>query len=333
MADPFQLGVPGAMPMVPSSGEDAESPAKKSRSAPSANKAGVRERRDERVGKDKTKASKSLTLDMETLEHLLDQQCSKILAANREHAQGLLDALEERQTARFLAIERTVEGVEYTVEGFEARLKAVEEKLAQGRGLGDDPRCRWTLVFGGWDRDTRKQIILAELDQAVLRLGIKDSFDEAPYTTGPRRAIALANIAERPGEPESDRRARMHGIVAAFSRSQMLTTAKKKLWAGVSKTKAERDIAGHCAWLRRSLGSISAELVGQLDCEYGTGTSWMGVSLLASVSRAIPTGTDASDIIVNDKDGVKGWIDVRLVAKETKLDEKTVRAALQAHQR
>ena len=86
---------------------------------------------------------------MATLEHLLDQNCAKILNANREHAQGLLDALEERQAARFMTIERTIEGIEYTAEGFDQRLRAIEEKLQQGVPQDDESKRKWTLVFGG----------------------------------------------------------------------------------------------------------------------------------------------------------------------------------------
>ena len=202
--EPFQLGLPGALPPVPLS--DDESPAKKARA--SHNKSRGSDGRGKTPGGGAGARGKeggggqSLTLDMSTLEQLLDQQCEKILQANRQHAQGLLDQLEQRQAARFVAIERSVEGVEYTVEGFEARLKAVEEKLQRGVPKDDAGRRRWTLVFGGWDQDTRRATILSELDQA--------------FTTGPRRSVAMANIGERDGETEGDRKGRMHRIVMAF---------------------------------------------------------------------------------------------------------------------
>ena len=123
----------------------------------------------------------SLTLDMSTLEQLLDQQCEKILQANRQHAQGLLDQLEQRQAARFVAIERSVEGVEYTVESFEARLKAVEDKLQRGAPKDDAGRRRWTLVsqgknaqnrdglFGDQAHDFSSEEALGELQQEQKR--------------------------------------------------------------------------------------------------------------------------------------------------------------------
>ena len=143
---------------------------------------------------------------MKALESLLDQQCARILQANRTHAEGLLNALEERQAARFLAIERTAEGVEYKVESFESRLKAVEQKLQRGFPQGEErDRRKNTLVFGGWNPDTRRDTILSELRQ------VDADFDNAPFTTGPRRAVALANFNTCKGESEAECKARLKG--------------------------------------------------------------------------------------------------------------------------
>ena len=64
-------------------------------------------------------------------------------------------------------------------------------------------------------RDTKKNTILSELDRAVEKLGIRECFAESPFSTGPCRSIALANMAVRDGEGEVDCKARMHGIVTA----------------------------------------------------------------------------------------------------------------------
>lgn len=236
----FQLGLPGEIPRVPSSDDDDESPVKKQKGQPSANKARPEGSRAQKRGRRKEAESKTLSLDMATLEHLLDQNCAKILKANREHAQGLLDALEERQAARFMTIERTIEGMEYTAEGFDQRLRAIEEKLQRGVPQDDESKRRWTLVFGGWEADTRKSTILTELDQAINKLEIKDLFDDPPFTTGPRRAVALCNFAAREGETEGERKGRMHKIVLSFAKQKMLTSSRKKLWAGYSKSREAR---------------------------------------------------------------------------------------------
>ena len=332
--DAFQLGIPGELPPVPLS--DDESPSKRLRD----DKQGTNKARQSKHGRgggggtgQGGSGGASLTLDMATLENLLDQQCEKILKANREHSQGLLDALEQRQATRFLSIERTVEGLEYTVEGFDARLRSVEERLQKGIPKDDEGRRRWTLVFGGWDRDTRRATILAELDQAMHKLGLRDDLDEAPFTTGPRRAVALANIGRRQGESDADRKGRMHRIVTGFSKANLVTSARRKIWAGYSKTKAERDTAGHCSWIRRVVAALSEDALPLLDCEYGTGTAWLGQSLVSSVMRDIPPGSEAGDMIVHDKDGIKGWVNIKLLAKEMKVNERKVREGLEAHKR
>ena len=335
----FQLGIPGQVPgeLPPVPLSDDESPAKRSRGAkPAVNKNRGYEGKPAGTGAEPSGGAEKeqvLSLDMRTLEGLLNQQCERILKANREHSQGLLDALEERQAARFLSIERTVEGMEYTVEGFEARLKAVEDKLQRGIPREDEGRRRWTLVFGGWERDSRRGTILAELDQAIKKLGLHDDLDDSPFTTGPRRAVALANIQERKGETEADRKSRMHRIVTSFSQSQLLTSSKRKLWAGYSKSKYERDVASHCSWIRRTVATLADNQLPMLDCEYSTGTSWLGTSMLASVARDIPAGFEASDMIVNNRDGAKGWVNTKLLAKELHLKEKTVREGLESQRK
>ena len=47
------------------------------------------------------------------------------------------------------------------------------------------------------------------------------------------------------------------------------------------------------------MAALSQDFLEAMDCEYGTGTVRMGNSLLGSVTRNIPAGTDASDVMVN----------------------------------
>ena len=333
MSGGFQLGAGGGnlhFPGVPDTSGD-ESPAKKQRGKDRATRSGVNKAKKE-AGADASLQAQTVTLGLGQLEALLDKQSEKILAANRAHAQGLLDALEERQGERFMTIERSVGIVQHHVGNLEDRLAAVEAKMQHGLPKDQPERRRWTLVFGGWERDTKKSTVLAELQQACSKLMIEKEFDEPPFTTGPRRSVALANFGERAGESEADRRARMHRVVLAFAGEKMLT-AKKKLWAGYSKTKMERDIASHCSWVRRAMMGISAEFLEDIDCEYGTGSVWMGSSLVASVTRDIPGGIDSHDVVLHGKGAHKGWVHVKGLSHESKIPETTIRDRLDAEKR
>ena len=117
-----------------------------------------------------------------------------------------------------------------------------------------------------------KQLVLSQLEQALAKLKIQHEMDEPPFTTGPRRAVALANIGERKGETEGERRSRMHRIVVAFSKEKLLTSSGKKLWSGYSKSKPERDVASHCSWVKRTAASMNPAYLETIDCDYGSGS-------------------------------------------------------------
>ena len=112
-----------------------------------------------------------------------------------------------------------------------------------------------------------------------------------------------------------------------------MTSARKKLWASYSKSKSERDTAAHCSWIKRTLAEVADARLGLLDCEYGTGTVWLGDSLVGSVTRDIPPGTESPDVILNTRDGTRGWINVKHLAREAGITEQAMRDGLEAQRR
>ncbi|CAE7195220.1 unnamed protein product [Symbiodinium sp. CCMP2592] len=273
---------------------------------------------------------KVLSLDMLAMQQLLEVQKEQILEANRTHAQGLLDALEVRHGQRITALEQTVTGVDTTVRDFASRLELVEQQLKQGVSSGGlDDKRRHTLVIGGWERDTRRGTILSEVEEALKQLKLMDLTDTKAFTTGPRRSVALLPFELRKNELESARKERMYGVLSGLMDGGLTTSAGKRLWAAVSKSKEQREIGGHCAWLKRALGTFSADLAGQLDLEYSSGSSWLGASMTGSATLPIPPGTDMRHIFVDERSGSKPWFDLKALKTETKLGTQQLRDALQ----
>ena len=90
----------------------------------------------------------------------------------------------------------------------------------------------------------------------------------------------------------------MFKVLSSIMDSEFKTSAGKKLWANVSKTKQQREIGGHCAWLKRALISLSPDIAAQLDMEYATGSAWLGASMTGSATLPVPPGTDMRHVLM-----------------------------------
>ena len=189
------------------------------------------------------------------------------------------------------------------------------------------------MVIGGWERDTRRATILSEIEEAFAALELGHLTDVKPFTTGPRRSVALLPFNIRAGEQESARKERMQQVLSGIMESDARTSAGKKLWAAFSKSKQQRQTGSHCAWARRALGAVSAELADQVDLENSTGTSWRGASLVGSSTLGVPPGTDMRNVYVDDRYESKPWFDLGALKRETKVAVKTLREALESTKR
>ena len=120
----------------------------------------------------------------------------------------------------------------------------------------------------------------------------------------------------------------MHKIILALTDAAIIIPQAKKLFATYSKTREEREIAGHASWVKRSVASIDTDLAGQVDIEYSTGTVWLGDSMIASATRPMVPGSDKDSMILPEEDDKRGWIDLKALAKETKNSQPRLKQAL-----
>ena len=278
-------------------------------------------------------------LDLGMMEHLLAQHAEKIMKAQRENLDGMMALFEQKTNARIDHIEGKTTEVDKRVQAVEDRMVQMQEQLSQAlrndkvsSGGGVDRRM--TLIFGGWERDSRRTVILQQLDEALSQLGLRDHLDHAPFCTGPRRSTALCTFETRNGESDHATRKRMHAVVLGLANAKVpIPPTGRKLFATYSKTKGERAVAGHASWVKRTMTSFGQDFSEGLDIEYNSGTCWMGASLISSATRPIPPGCDNSGIIADEVEGYKMWIDTRAIAKESKIPAKDIAEAFEEHRR
>ncbi|CAE7264184.1 DHX57 [Symbiodinium sp. CCMP2592] len=326
----MQLGAGGgtvepAMPPVPESSEEGDSSPKR--------------RRGESKGppprSKKNKAPEKF--DWHTLRGLLTEHRDDIVKHNRDHVEQVCQALETKVDARFSQVDATFRDMTDKIQGMEAKVQRLEGLLQGGARAGPiddmDEKRRATLVFGGWNPDTQRRTILNEVEEALTRLNLKQYTDKAPFTTGPRRSVALLPFELRQGEADSDRKTRMHTVLMGVTEAKAQTSHGKRMWSSYSKSKAQRDISSHCSWVKRSLASFNQELVGHLDLEYGSGTAWLGEYMVASVSRPPPGGVDESEMLWDDRLVARPWIHLGAIARVSGVSTVDLRNGFREFQR
>ena len=123
----------------------------------------------------------------------------------------------------------------------------------------------------------------------------------------------------------------MHRLVQGIASAGITTSHGKRFWCSYSKTRAERDVASHASWVKRSLATKGPDLAARLDIEYSTGTVWMGEHTVASAKRPVPPNVDPASIIYDERLVVRPWVDVSALAMESGLTGEEIRGLLEAN--
>ena len=297
------------------------------------------EKRRRRGRTAQTSADPAPVLDLGHMERLLEQHAERIMKAQRENLNGMMTLFEQQTNARIEGVEAKTEGVDKRVQVVEEKMTQIQEQLQQVL-KSERPRApsehdrRLTLIYGGWDRETRKGVILQQLSEALDQLHLREHIDEAPFCTGPRRSTAMSNFLIRDGENEYMARKRMHAVILGLANgSVQVPNSGKRMFATYSKTRSERMIANHAGWIKRTMGSLGAHFADQLDVEYNSGTCWLGNSMVSSAVRPVPTGSDEKGIIKEDIEGNHMWVDTTALSRETSVQVKEIKKALDSHKR
>ena len=201
---PILLGAEGAEVPVPDGDVDLEdkdvdvvSPTRKRRGQ-GATRSGEPNPKKERSTGD------TVTLDVAKIRGLLVEQSKELLAAQQAQLSKAVQEMEAKVESRVCQVEEQVAalaGQNVALEGKVTQLESALQELAstvQAAGPGgqsaqgvDWGRRKSTLVVGGWPRDSRRQTILKELNEAFRTLNLEGEIDQEAFCTGPRRSLAL----------------------------------------------------------------------------------------------------------------------------------------------
>ncbi|CAE7281359.1 R1A1-element\ORF2 [Symbiodinium sp. CCMP2592] len=264
---------------------------------------------------------------LRALRSILAEQTKQLTDLQAGAVDKAVHRLEKTLETRLAEVDSRAEQMDARVGALE---KQIEELLQQGAGMpkfqglgGDDgARRARTLVYGGWPRESRRKVILQELQEHLDTLGVASLVDHEPFTTGARRSMALSGFQQRAGESFQDMRSRMHKIVLAFSSGNITNKQGGRIWCSYSKSKAEREKGSHAGWVKRASASLLDITEVNLDIEWQTGSVWCEDALVASSDLPVPPGTDMRGVIVREDQDAKPWVSFKLLAAGLKQKEK-----------
>ena len=272
-------------------------------------------------------------VDMQVLRQLLADQAAMILDSQRQHLDQVLAQRDATVDDRFSRVETRMSAQEVAIQEVRVMVETMG-KAAGSRGSdgstmvterGDD-KYRYTLVWGGWARETCRQCILADLRQVLARLLVEHELDAEPWTTGARRSVALCNFGRRANEGDREVRQRMHRVVKAFAEMDS-TVEGKRLWCSYSRSPPERRRAAHASTLKKLVKEHFSGHLDRLDVEFSTGTCWLGDSTISSTADPLPDGRAVDYYVVQGKPE-KPWFNVVLLLRELGVSTERVKQLL-----
>ena len=221
-------------------------------------------------GRDSNKKHKSASpglviVDVATLRSLLQEQSQGIQEANEAQLKKAMDRMEDKQQEMFHTLHQRIDGtsskvdmLERTVMALQARLDQMEQSPKSTKASTEDGGRdrRLSLVYGGWEKGTRRPVILQDLNRCLETLKLKHLVDEEGFTTGARRSVALMNFHLRDGEDHGQLKKRMFTIISSIANKNILKSQDRKFWVTISKTPAERRRGSHAAWIKRTLDHL-----------------------------------------------------------------------------
>ena len=192
-----------------------------------------------------------------------------------------------------------------TQDKFEERLRQLEDRATGSTTAGSDSGRQNLMIFGGWPQDTQREVLLEELTQCLVRLGLQNTFEDY-FCTGPRRGFAMALLSVESRETSS------------MIKRRMITIAQQVQKANITTPNMEQ---GKC--LRASLGkrlilTIDPNMHQHLDTEYAAGNVWLRARLISSATRQPPHPGCAQGKLD------KSWIDLQAIAEVLHVDSENL---------
>ena len=275
------------------------------------------------------KARGMMMVDIEMLKSLFAEQSATLLDQQRRAMEETKTELrrevrqgEERVMAEMRQNTDKISELQNQNSDIQKRLTALETRpmatsassTAIPEGVAHTDKHKFTLIFGGWAKETKRAELLGQLHEALQRLSVAKLTDYPGFCTGPRRSLALMSFKLRGNEGYYDMRDRMNSVIRAVNSSSTSLRGGSKLWAGFSKSKAERDRGSVAALTRRVIRYLSPDAEDQLETEYASGTAWLKDTKVCSAMP--PADGVAQGDLFQGFDTLEGaWIHVGELSK------------------
>ncbi|CAE7563884.1 KIN14I [Symbiodinium sp. KB8] len=237
---------------------------------------------------------------------------------------------------KLIQVEETIQIQGSTMSEVQRELQSLQERLSKveqagGASSGAGPDRKWTLVFGGWQPDTRKGILLHQLESALQGIRVRNYLDTDPFTTGARRSVALCQFRRRANQSDSEVRQRMLHVLQVVNASKVqLEGSQKPMWAAFSKTPAERGRAALASVVKKAVMQHAPHRAGDLDLEYTSGRSWIRDDQISGTGQVPDEVRHAR--MVQTKGG-EGWLDEKTLARWLEVEPEVLTRLVDEHRK
>ena len=139
----------------------------------------------------------TVAINMEALRGLFAEQAAAIgetqrvaigeaVSSLRSNFEGYRDEIRREVQQHAEKVSDVQAQMRKLVERVDKLERGAAENAAGGTGTGDDKHL-YTLVYGGWPRESARKDILSNLDETLHKLELRALTDTAAFTTGPRK--------------------------------------------------------------------------------------------------------------------------------------------------
>ena len=234
------------------------------------------------------------------------------IKASEEKIQGTVQLLKSDFQKQILDTNEGVAQLQDTQKSLMARIDVLERGSAPRGAASELAERKPTLVWGGWREDTRRQLILKDLEHAIADMNLQDQLDGQPWVPGSRHSIAFLEFEKRQGEDDRAVQLRMNGVTRAVAAAGIKTEnlqENRAIWCAVSRARQDRDGNGSHAGKIRKLLHWSNTDMSLVDCSYRQGSVWLQDTMVGSVTKAAPN----VNVLKGKMQG--SWVDVAAIAK------------------
>ena len=160
------------------------------------------------------------------------------------------------------------------------------------------------LIIGGWDADTKADVVLAAAKKAFTDAGLADQFDlQHLFVPGPRRGFALLPLTEGGAPLTHPLLLATNTLLQQFRSHHLKTEAGRAIFLAWSVPPEARKNATFAGKVKRCVMTVCADPP-PVEVEWRAGSVWVLGSRVASATMPAPSG-DHIDVLPTS-----AWLDL-----------------------